>query len=170
MGASMRAAGPVLLVVSALLAAGCGDDKKDAAKTTSTATTTATTATPPVQADTAPSGAPGGATPAAAVHTYLDSLSKLDGATACGVLSTHAQAEAIDLAQRPGKPPLKNCGAALLLSIGGVKRADLKKLRNVPIAKSEIKGDTATLRPKGATQDVGLRKIGGRWYIISTNA
>ncbi len=161
----MRVAPLTLLLAATVLAAaaaGCGgDDKKT--DSANTATTAKTSTTPDTIATAVPKGG-GGPTPNDTVRAYFNALSEKDGDTACTLLSTKVQLQAVIAVgiRRNGEKP---CGRALERVVRNRSAKDLKTLRNLQMSKSVVKGDTATVRPKGADDDAQLTRVGGRWYI-----
>ena len=162
----MRATALVVLLATALLAAGCGgDDKSDGAARTTTAPAAPGAPSPQFALDSAPKRSVGAPTPQEAVVGYLNALSVRNGVRACRLLSTVAQRQAILLAAQLGKDKITSCPKAIVTLLKLAPDRNLRRLRNVRIVKSQIKGDRATIRPKDAVRDAQLRKFGDRWYI-----
>jgi hypothetical protein len=63
------------------------------------------------------------------------------------------------------KRGIQTCADALREVIKPAGPAELKKIRDVDIISSTVKGASGTVKVKSASRDALLEKTGGRWLI-----
>ena len=100
------------------------------------------------------------------VRTYLNAVADADGKAACDQLTGEARRALVD-SVRSQVPELNvtTCQSAITTVAANLGADETSSLKNVDFASVQIREDSATARPKGATGKAELRKINGEWYI-----
>ncbi len=98
-----------------------------------------------------------------AVESYLAAIAQGEGTTACDLLSTKAQAEAVAAARDAGFAAA-TCEQAVKAMSAGLETRDRSLLRLATISDVTIDGDTAEARVEGGDA-VTLEKSGDTWKI-----
>lgn len=98
-----------------------------------------------------------------AVESYLAAIAQGEGTTACDLLSTTAQGEAVAAARSAGFAAA-TCEQAVKAMSAGLETRDRSLLRLATISDVTIDGDTAEARVEGGDA-VTLEKTGDAWKI-----
>jgi Flp pilus assembly protein TadD len=102
----------------------------------------------------------------AVIKTYLGAFAAGDGQKACDQMTGEMAREVLASAAQdvPGLNAT-SCPDAITKTAASLGGDEKQKLHTVKFAATTVNGDQATAMFEGATSDVELHKIGGRWFI-----